>query len=147
MADDDAQPQRQEQHGDLRNVNDASARSRPPLLNPSSTDTSLTRAANNLDEHDHAQDEKNVATNQRDDPAHEASSSTNDDDENPDADVDPHLANGHGKGGYGEHHERQKSENGQDEEEDVIIVDWDGPDDPCNPRKCVLKFCSFFAVR
>lgn len=147
MADDD-------QHNtDRRDVNASSGSpsstpihddARPPLLDPSSTDTSLTRAANN------------DATNQSSPPPpRDASSSTtdtndDDDDENPDADVDPHLANGHGKGGYGEHHEKQKTSNTENEqegeEEDVIIVDWDGPDDPCNPRKCVLRSHSFVAV-
>ena len=34
--------------------------------------------------------------------------------------------------------EKEGKESGGDLEvgkEDVIIVDWDGPDDPCNPRK------------
>lgn len=110
---------------------------RPLHLASSSTDTSLTRAANN--------DHEGNASNE---PVH-ANDTTNgdDDDEKPDTDVDPHLANGHGKGGYGEHHEEQRSSgNGREEEEDVIIVDWDGPDDPCNPRKCVLKFCPSFVA-
>lgn len=24
-------------------------------------------------------------------------------------------------------------------DDDVIIVDWEGPDDPCNPKKCVIS--------
>jgi hypothetical protein len=39
----------------------------------------------------------------------------------------------------GEEETKASVEDGK-EEEDVLIVDWDGPDDPANPKKCVESF-------
>ncbi len=108
-------------------------------LNASSTTSSLTKATR----HDQEGDKKEPKHEPNDSLTHSDSVLGDDDDdgeENPDADIDPHLANGHGHGGYGEHHEKQRDEDGRSE--DVIIVDWDGPDDPCNPRKYAPKVLS-----
>lgn len=178
----------QEQHSDLRDVNHAASLGASLAVDhghdhdhdhdPSSTTTSLTKAPNN-----DSNDLTAIANDDgRDDDDFDDGEEN---EENPDADVDPHLTSGHGKGGYGEHAERRKSfhagesgsrsrkvsrddggkggkrekggkdggeggdggeDGGEEEMEDVIIIDWDGPDDPCNPRKCVLYLFLFYAI-